>query len=115
MTLTGEGWLRAYDVQGRLVDDGSRTYAWDLASRLSSRTKDANVQSFTYDALGNRLSPTGAGATRSPTTGSPRILRPSRSSERFPPGCATASEPRGSGASSGRIEREMLHHWETSQ
>ena len=53
-----------YDALGRLTDDGTRTYDWDLASRLTSYTKSGNTVSFTYDALGNRLSRTEGGVTR---------------------------------------------------
>ena len=53
-----------YDSMGHLTVDGTRTYVWDLASRLTSYTESANTVSFTYDALGNRLSRTESGVTR---------------------------------------------------
>ena len=47
-----------YDGLGRLTDDGDRTYAWDFASRLTSVTENETTTTFTYDALGRRLSRT---------------------------------------------------------
>jgi len=54
-----------YDGMGRLTNDNTRTYTWDLASRMTSYTEDANTVTFTYDALGFRLSRTKGGTTRS--------------------------------------------------
>jgi RHS repeat-associated protein len=54
-----------YDRMGRLTDDGTRAYTWDLASRLTSYTEGQNTVSFTYDAFRNRLSRTEGGHTRS--------------------------------------------------
>ena len=54
-----------YDGMGRLTNDGTRTYTWNLASQLTSYTQDANTVTFTYDALGQRLSRTKGGVTRS--------------------------------------------------
>ena len=54
----------SYDALGRLTDDGTRSYVWDLASRLTSYTESGNTIEFTYDALGNRLSRTESGVTR---------------------------------------------------
>lgn len=53
----------SYDALGRLTDDGTRTYVWDLASRLSSYTDNENTVSFTYDALGRRTGRTAAAIT----------------------------------------------------
>ncbi len=53
-----------YDALGRLLDDGERTYGWDLASRLSSITDGTGTVSFTHDALGNVKSRTESGVTR---------------------------------------------------
>ena len=53
-----------YDGLGRLTDDGAHGFSWDLASRLSSVTNGSNTVSFTYDALGNRISRTEGGVTR---------------------------------------------------
>ncbi len=54
-----------YDALGRLTADGTRVYNWDLASRLTSYTEGNNTVSFMYDALGNRVSRTVDGVTRS--------------------------------------------------
>jgi RHS repeat-associated protein len=51
------------DALGRVANDGLRRYNWDLASRLTSYTADGEA-SFTYDALGQRLSRTSGGATQ---------------------------------------------------
>ena len=53
-----------YDGLGRLTDDGDRTYAWDLASRLTGITEGGTTTTFTYDALGHRLSRTANGTSR---------------------------------------------------
>lgn len=53
-----------YDKMGRLTAEDTRTYAWDLASRLASYTESNNTVSFTYDGLGMRLSRTSGGTTR---------------------------------------------------
>ncbi|MFH1808141.1 MAG: RHS repeat-associated core domain-containing protein, partial [Pseudomonadota bacterium] len=53
-----------YDALGRLLDDGVRTYVWDLASRLLSYTEGGNTVSFTYDGAGMRTSRTEGGVTR---------------------------------------------------
>ncbi|MBI3941314.1 MAG: RHS repeat-associated core domain-containing protein [Acidobacteria bacterium] len=45
----------SYDAMGRLTAGGGRTYRWDLASRLTSYTEGQSGVSFTYDALGSRL------------------------------------------------------------
>jgi RHS repeat-associated protein len=53
-----------YDALGRVTDDTTRTYAWDLASRLTSYTEGADTVDFTYDDLGYRRSRTAGGVTR---------------------------------------------------
>ena len=45
-----------YDPLGRLNTDPLRTYTWDLASRLTSYTGADGAASFSYDALGSRIS-----------------------------------------------------------
>ena len=45
----------AYDDLGRLLDDGSRTYTWDLASRLAAYQEEGSQVSFGYDAAGRRI------------------------------------------------------------
>lgn len=54
----------SYDAMGRVTADGTRTYLWDLASRLVSYDAGAGPIAFTRDAYGNLLSRTEAGATR---------------------------------------------------
>jgi RHS repeat-associated protein len=44
-----------YDAMGRLTNDGTRTYTWDLASRLTGYTEGSSSVNFTYDGLGSRL------------------------------------------------------------
>jgi RHS repeat-associated protein len=53
-----------YDALGRLLQDSSRGYHWDMASRLLAYTNGASTVSFTYDALGNRLARTNGTANR---------------------------------------------------
>ncbi len=53
-----------YDVRGRLMNDGTRAFAWDAVSRLSSVTEGAVTTTYTYDSLGQRLSRTANGVTR---------------------------------------------------
>jgi RHS repeat-associated protein len=51
-----------YDARGRLINDNAgSTYQWDAASRLVSYARTDGSASATYDALGNRISRTGAG------------------------------------------------------
>ncbi len=45
----------SYDDMGRLLDDGTHTYAWDLASRLESYSDGVTPVGFTRDAFGNVL------------------------------------------------------------
>jgi RHS repeat-associated protein len=42
-----------YDRMGRIIQDGNRTFTWDLESRLTSITEDGVTQTFTYDAYGH--------------------------------------------------------------
>lgn len=58
--VMGETW----DGLGRLTSDAQRNYTWDLASRLTSYTGSNGSASFTYDAMGQRLSRTSSGATQ---------------------------------------------------
>jgi len=53
-----------YDSMGRETADSTRTFAWDLASRLASYQGSTGAASFTYDALGLRTSSTTGGATQ---------------------------------------------------
>ena len=52
-----------YDARGRLIDDGNRTYTWNLASRLTGYNEDGTDVIFTYDAAGQRLSRAVSGST----------------------------------------------------
>jgi len=54
-----------YDGLWRLVDNGERTFAWNLASMLTSVTQGGETTSFTDDATGLQLSRSRAGVTRS--------------------------------------------------
>ena len=53
-----------FDALGRDTADTARTYVWDLASRLTSYTGSDGSASFTYDAMGQRVSRTSSGATQ---------------------------------------------------
>ena len=52
-----------HDGRGRVTDDGTYVFNWGGAW-LSSYTDGSNTVSFTYDALGNRISRTEGGVTR---------------------------------------------------
>ena len=54
-----------YDGLGRLTDDGANSFAWDLASRLTSYTVGGSAVNAAYDALGYRITRTTAAGTRS--------------------------------------------------
>ncbi|SPF53345.1 hypothetical protein SBA4_5580015 [Candidatus Sulfopaludibacter sp. SbA4] len=51
-----------YDAMGRVTADAARSYTWDLASRLTSYKGTDGAGSFTYDALGMRISGSAGGA-----------------------------------------------------
>jgi YD repeat-containing protein len=51
----------SYDPLGRLVGDGSRSFQWDGASRLTHYVAGADSPRFTYDAFGSALSQTQGG------------------------------------------------------
>jgi len=53
-----------YDALGRLTDDGTRLFTWDLASRVTQYTERGNAVDATYDAAGQRVSRTEGGVTR---------------------------------------------------
>jgi RHS repeat-associated protein len=53
-----------YDAMGRLLNDGTKTYNWNLASLLESYTQSGNTISFNYDALGRRISRSETGVAR---------------------------------------------------
>jgi len=54
----------SFDGLGRVSQDSHRAYVWDLASRLTSYSGSDGSASFTYDAMGQRLSRTSGGATQ---------------------------------------------------
>jgi RHS repeat-associated protein len=56
-----------YDAMGRLTIEGSNSYSWNLASQLTSKTTADGTTTATYDAMGQRLSKTTRGVTRSYT------------------------------------------------
>lgn len=53
----------SYDAMGRLLNDGVRSYSWDLTSRLASYDAGASPISFGYDGFGNPISRSEGGAT----------------------------------------------------
>ena len=55
----------SYDQLGRVTSDGTRSYVWNLASRLISYTEGSDTVDFTYDGLGMRISRTESAVTRS--------------------------------------------------
>jgi RHS repeat-associated protein len=58
------GTALAYDANGNLTSDGSRTYTWDSRNRLKTIAGTATA-SFAYDAFGRRGGATVSGATTS--------------------------------------------------
>ncbi|MFP8873706.1 MAG: RHS repeat-associated core domain-containing protein, partial [Myxococcota bacterium] len=55
----------SHDALGRQTQDGGRSYAWDLASRLTSITQGGTTTGFEYDGLGRRTARDEGGTTRS--------------------------------------------------
>ncbi len=54
----------AYDVKGNLTTrNDSRTFAWDFDNRLKTTTLSGVAATYTYDALGRRVTKTAGGAT----------------------------------------------------
>ncbi len=53
-----------YDGLGRLLNDGLRSYSWNLASRLVSYQGADGAAMGTYDGLGLRISNSGSGTTQ---------------------------------------------------
>ena len=45
-----------WDNNGNLINDGTNTYAYDSANRLTSVTQDTNMYTFAYNGMGDRLS-----------------------------------------------------------
>ncbi|MBI3812686.1 MAG: RHS repeat-associated core domain-containing protein [Nitrospirae bacterium] len=54
MLKTSGGTTLTYDANGNMMNDGTKTYTWDVRNRLASMTG----ASFVYDALGRRTSKT---------------------------------------------------------
>jgi RHS repeat-associated protein len=46
---------RTYDLNGNLLSDGTRTYQWDAANRLTAINNGTASSLFTYDGLGRRV------------------------------------------------------------
>ena len=44
-----------YDLNGNLIDDGTRQYTWDAANRLVKIDQGSNSTEFTYDGLSRRV------------------------------------------------------------
>ncbi|WP_259658982.1 RHS repeat-associated core domain-containing protein [Burkholderia pseudomallei] len=56
------GQALAYDANGNLISDGTNTYSWNARNQLVQISQGNNAQlSFTYDALGRRVSKTAQG------------------------------------------------------
>ncbi|WP_379653770.1 RHS repeat-associated core domain-containing protein [Pseudoxanthomonas sp. UC19_8] len=54
----------AYDANGNVTSDGVRTYVWDVRDQLAEiREGSSVIASFTYDALGRRISKTEGGSS----------------------------------------------------
>ncbi len=45
----------AYDLNGNMTSDGTRTFAWDSENRLKSVTVGASVWSWDYDGMNRRI------------------------------------------------------------
>jgi YD repeat-containing protein len=54
-----------HDANGNVTRKGSRTFTYDLASRLVSTTNNSTTYTYSYDGHGNRVSSTSAGVTTS--------------------------------------------------
>lgn len=53
--IAGELAALAYDDNGNLVDDGTRTFTWDAKNQLLSVTVDEIEHAWTYDSAGRRV------------------------------------------------------------
>lgn len=62
--LAEQSFVETFDAMGRATGIPGRTYVWDLASRLQSYTGSDGSASFTYDALGQRISRFDGSTTR---------------------------------------------------
>ena len=63
--VSANGFAYKYDADGNLLEDEKRTYTWTTDNRVASETDKATGQTwtYTYDALGNRISSTTNGVT----------------------------------------------------
>ena len=61
--LTVNGVAQQFDANGNLINDGTKTYVYDAANRLKSITQGANVSSYSYNGIGDRVSQTNNGVT----------------------------------------------------
>lgn len=55
--------ILTYDANGNLISDGVNTYTWDALNQLETISGPNLFASFTYDALGRRISKTVGGVT----------------------------------------------------
>jgi RHS repeat-associated protein len=64
VTQTGPTKTFTYDPNGNLTGDGSKTYEWDAANRLTAvKQGGSTLASFTYDGNGRRATKTASGTT----------------------------------------------------
>lgn len=61
--LAHDGKNLTYDADGNLTSDGTNTYTWDARNRLIGISGSSLNASFSYDALGRRISKTINGTT----------------------------------------------------
>ena len=55
VTQAGSGTSFAYDANGNLTSDGTRTFAWDAANRLVAIVDGTRRSEFRYDGRGRRV------------------------------------------------------------
>jgi len=61
---TRNGQALAHDIKGNLTNDAvGHAYTWDVENRLSTAVTAQHISSYTYDALGRRVSKTVDGLT----------------------------------------------------
>jgi YD repeat-containing protein len=58
-----DGQAYTWDANGNLLDDGVRSFAYDVANRLTAVTSGTLTTTFQYDGLGNRVAQTVDGTT----------------------------------------------------
>jgi RHS repeat-associated protein len=64
VTQTGPTKSFTYDLNGNLTGDGTKTYEWDAANRLTAvKQGGSTLASFTYDGNGRRATKTAGGTT----------------------------------------------------